>query len=131
MQDQAHIDLKQGLIEQRKKTLTEKLSKIIAYAENTNICRSRVLVGCFNEINESDCGVCDVCIANKKSNLNKQQTEEIIQKIKAELQEKPMSVKELTAKLNHIKPEILAEVIRYLLDNHKLQLNKSQQLHWV
>lgn len=126
-----HIDLKQGLIEQRKKTLTEKLSKIIAYAENTNICRSRVLVSCFNEINESDCGVCDICIANKKSNLNKQQTEEIIQKIKAELQEKPMSVKELTAKLNHIKPEILAEVIRYLLDNHKLQLNKSQQLHWV
>lgn len=54
-------------IERRRERDRQKARAVIQYASNTNRCRTILLLEYFNEMDGSDCGVCDVCIKNKKS----------------------------------------------------------------
>ena len=62
--DQLPLD-KQRLTSRRKLTL-EKMEAVISYLHNEDRCRTQQLLEYFGEVSYESCGVCDVCVAQKK-----------------------------------------------------------------
>jgi len=54
-------------IKQRIRIKLEKAKAVIKYIENSNQCRSVLLLSYFNEYNSEQCGICDVCLTNKNT----------------------------------------------------------------
>ena len=52
-------------IEERKATYRKKMEAVFAYAEHKK-CRSQMLLAYFDETNAAKCGVCDVCLEEKR-----------------------------------------------------------------
>ena len=56
----------------RKQIFERNLQAMLEYAENDHYCRSQLLLGYFGEQDAPLCGTCDICITNKKSDINNQ-----------------------------------------------------------
>lgn len=69
-EDIKFITIPQSVYEERKKRFSKRIHSIIDYAENSDVCRSRMLLVYFGETNSKDCGCCDVCLRKNESGLN-------------------------------------------------------------
>lgn len=55
----------------RKEMAASRLDSVLAYASNSEKCRSVVLQEYFGQKDASPCGVCDICIASRKERTSK------------------------------------------------------------
>jgi ATP-dependent DNA helicase RecQ len=69
-EDIKFITIPQSVYEDRKKRFSKRIHSIIDYAENSDVCRSRMLLVYFGETNSKDCGCCDVCLRKNESGLS-------------------------------------------------------------
>lgn len=53
----------------RKQIFERNLQAMLEYAENDHYCRSQLLLGYFGEQDAPLCGMCDICITNKKNEV--------------------------------------------------------------
>jgi len=95
---------------------------VLAYAENHK-CRSQQLLNYFNESHAKVCGVCDVCLENKKLTRRDGRTDEIIKEILNELSKNPSHLDHLIDALNTGNPNERLKVIRLLLDAGTIKVN--------
>ncbi|RRN78076.1 RecQ family ATP-dependent DNA helicase [Pseudoxanthomonas sp. SGD-10] len=105
-----HIDAK--YYAGRKEVFAEKMTAILNYV-SLNICRSKQLLTYFDELDAEECGVCDVCIANKKSAELKNKISEGILKA---LEGKQLILSELVNAVELGTEDDRLAVIRVLLD---------------
>jgi len=127
-----NINLDKALLKQRKKKYTEKLHSMITYADNLSVCRSRVLLEYFNEFGANDCGVCDICIDKKKTQLKQEEYESISSLIKDHLKNPQTIFQMINADtFKNMNTDKFIGIVRILLDNNKLQVNKEKQLYWT
>lgn len=122
------IDIKDIYVSDRnykdlKNAAEKRREAMIAYAENDGECRSRQLLRYFGETQSCDCGVCDVCIAKKKTSRNGLD-DEIIDILAAS----PLTIKQLSQRLPKIAKDELTSTVRRLLDRGVLQTNQDLQL---
>lgn len=122
------IDIKDIYVSDRnykdlKNAAEKRREAMIAYAENDGECRSRQLLRYFGETQSCDCGVCDVCIAKKKTSRNRLD-DEIIYILAAS----PLTIKQLSQRLPKIAKDELTSTVRRLLDRGVLQTNQDLQL---
>lgn len=122
------IDIKDIYVSDRnykdlKNAAEKRREAMIAYAENNGECRSRQLLRYFGETQNCDCGVCDVCIAKKKTSRNRLD-DEIIDILAAS----PLTIKQLSQRLPKIAKDELISTVRRLLDRGVLQTNQDLQL---
>ena len=122
------IDIKDIYVSDRnykdlKNAAEKRREAMIAYAENDGECRSRQLLRYFGETQSCDCGVCDVCIAKKKTSRNRLD-DEIIDILAAS----PLTIKQLSQRLPKIAKDELISTVRRLLDHGVLQTNQDLQL---
>jgi ATP-dependent DNA helicase RecQ len=126
-----YLPVNSSYIKFRKQMEFEKLEAMIQYAENTNLCRSRVLLQYFDEFDAMDCGVCDIC----KEKIGRYWTEEKLVQLLEQLRvidwKKAYSIKELASICKNYRDFELAAACRILLDKGILQLNSAQQITWV
>ncbi|MEE1885532.1 RecQ family ATP-dependent DNA helicase [Pedobacter flavus] len=61
----SHMDIDVKFIKQRQEIHEKQIDSVIEYASK-DVCRSILLLKYFNEITADKCGICDVCIAEKK-----------------------------------------------------------------
>ncbi len=110
-----------------KKTKEGKANAMIAYVNQKQDCRSQFLVRYFGERVAPKCGICDVCTGrNEKQKLSVSKTIDAGQKMLYLLEEGPKTLEQLSAAAN-LKQEKTLEVLRELLDQHKIQLNQEEQ----
>ena len=64
--DQEHMDIDAKYLEQRKQIQQDQIKAVLDYAVKHE-CRSVQLLTYFDEPNSEKCGVCDVCLAEKKA----------------------------------------------------------------
>lgn len=69
-EDIEFVSIPNSVHEERKKRFSKRINSIIDYAENSDICRSRMLLIYFGEIKSKDCGSCDVCLKRNETGLN-------------------------------------------------------------
>ena len=98
------------------------IESIINYAVN-NKCRSQQLLNYFNEAHAPICGVCDVCLENKKASKKAGNTDELVKSILNELTKKPLHLSQLIESLHIGNDNDKLNVIRMLLDAGTIKVN--------
>ena len=68
-EDMEHVQLRPEVYEERKAQFSERIHKMIDYATNDDVCRSRQLLDYFGEKSRKDCGQCDVCLRHRAEGL--------------------------------------------------------------
>lgn len=124
--NEKNIKLSKESYQERKKVKKNQLDFMIRYCEEEFICRNRLLLSYFDETSFKDCGICDVCIASKKSKLNNHDFESISKEIRTLLHE-PKAIKEVV-NLVEFSEEKTVKVIQFMLDQNILLLNKYHQI---
>lgn len=83
--DRLHLDVDVKYIELRKKVQADQIKAVMAYAIKFE-CRSIQLLSYFDEVGAEKCGVCDICLAEKKADDYKQLDDRIDYEIATLLQ---------------------------------------------
>ncbi|MGN6568979.1 MAG: RecQ family ATP-dependent DNA helicase [Flavipsychrobacter sp.] len=81
--DSKHLHLNRERIQILRKRHEARTNAMIAFLENTKVCREKMLLHYFGEERKQDCGHCDVCRNNNAVKLsNKELKAEILEKLK-------------------------------------------------
>ncbi|WP_372947535.1 ATP-dependent DNA helicase RecQ [Mariniphaga sp.] len=112
----------------RKKDFLARVGAVIHYATSTTTCRSQLLLQYFGESDSPECGICDVCLAMHKIGLTSFEFNEISKQVKKIL-ETPSSYENLLLKLKGNREKSM-EVLKWLLDNHKIVFRVDRKLEW-
>ena len=110
-------------IEEQNQLKIEKVTKMLSYIENDTVCRSIQLLDYFGEIQEKECGICDVCMNQKAGNTDIVHAKIKIIKI---LKEGKADSRELQNRLN-IAQEILIAGLQELLEENYISLNATNE----
>ncbi len=112
----------------RKKDFLARVGAVIHYATSTTTCRSQLLLKYFGETDSPECGICDVCQAMHKIGLTSFEFNEISKQVKKIL-ETPCSYENLLLKFKGNREKTM-EVLKWLLDNHKIVFRVDRKLEW-
>ncbi len=112
-------------LKQQNKVKMSKMKAVLAYAENTTVCRMKFLLSYFDEDLKKNCGNCDICIKNNTSNKNtiKTTAAAILSTLR---NSEPLSSKEMVQKIS-VKDKEVLDALRYLLEKDKISLNLQQK----
>jgi ATP-dependent DNA helicase RecQ len=124
------IPIDAALFTSRKKTYTKRIEAVTEYISNNFVCRSVSLVRYFGETNASACGICDVCVAKKKSGVTEIDFNNISNKISITLKENPLAKDALINELN-FKKELSLQTIDFLTDIGRIEKNENGKLRWI
>ena len=106
--------------EKRKEYEKNKLNRISDYISTKKTCRSKMLLHYFGEENSKKCGVCDVCVLEKRKNIKDKEFLRISNKIKEYLQEKEHSLEEICTLLPNTNEQEIINILNFLFDNDKV-----------
>ena len=112
-----YVAIPRGVFEERQKRSLERISKVIEYITEQNICRMRILLRYFGEKSEKSCCTCDICLRKSQSGLRNWEFDTVRDKLMECLKEhNSRSIQTLANELPLDKEKNL-KVIRFLLDN--------------
>ncbi len=112
-------------IKKRKVNAITRMNSILGYVQNDERCRTAQLLNYFGEKDYEKCGVCDVCVEDKKEEYN----HELIhyrEQIATVMGDKPFIIDELEELINPTHKEDFLEVIRQMVDAGELNYDE----HW-
>lgn len=118
--DQLHMDIDVKYIELRRKVQDEQIAAVLAYA-GTKTCRSVQLLAYFDEPYAAKCGVCDVCLAEKKVEESEELPDKIEFEIATLLQSEAKGLDDLVAGIRSGTEAEKLDQIRVLLDAGKIK----------
>jgi len=118
--DMDHFDLDVRYLELRKEILLKQVNAVVKYA-TSNKCRSIQLLNYFDEHTATKCGVCDVCLAEKRAENEVQMNDEIEFEIFSLLQHQPLSLDDLVTGIKNGVENERIDAIRELLDAGKIK----------
>lgn len=98
------------------------IEAVLNYA-GSHKCRSQLLLNYFNEAHAEVCGVCDVCLENKKAGKKDALTDEIIKDLLNELSKNPLHLNALVESIHKGSDKEKLGVIRMLLDAGTIKAN--------
>jgi ATP-dependent DNA helicase RecQ len=104
----------------RKEYEKNKLNRISDYIITKKTCRSKMLLHYFGEENSEKCGVCDVCVLEKRKNIKDKEFLRISNKIKEYLQKKEHSLEEICTLLPNTNEQEIINILNFLFVNDKV-----------
>jgi ATP-dependent DNA helicase RecQ len=107
-------------IEERKAIYQKKMEAVFAYAEHKK-CRSQMLLAYFDEINADKCGICDVCLEEKRQKNLSETTDNITDEIAHLLSVGNLDIDDLISSLKIGTEKDRIKTIRLLLDAGKIK----------
>ncbi|HEK20787.1 RecQ family ATP-dependent DNA helicase [Mucilaginibacter sp.] len=117
-----HLYINKVAIEQRKATYRKKLDAVFAYT-GTPVCRSRQLLTYFDEPEAPKCGICDVCLEERRQQNSGEITDHITSEIVQALSNGPHTIAELIPALKYGTEREKIRTLRLLLDAAKIKTN--------
>lgn len=115
--------------ETRKNKYIKHTTEILAYAKETEKCRSKMLMHYFGQETADDCGQCDVCIEKKRRKESvRHSLKTISQIITDNLQQKSMSIEEILAAIKDYRSDEIIETMRIMADENLIE---SKDERWV
>jgi ATP-dependent DNA helicase RecQ len=120
--DTLHLLIDRRYHEDRYQIHQLQVESIINYAV-INKCRSQQLLNYFNEAHAPICGVCDVCLENKKASKKAGNSDELVKSILNALIKKPLNLSQLIESLHNGNDNEKLNSIRMLLDAGTIKLN--------
>lgn len=121
-QTSANLLINMPFITERKQLYYEKMEAVLNYAEHQK-CRSQMLLAYFDEDDAPKCGICDVCLQERRQNNQTEIAERLTNEILEVLLPAPLTLDGLIngTKGGHQKEKL--DVIRQLLDAGRIKTN--------
>jgi len=126
----ANLKLDEKRIDVRRAQRRRNIEAIIEYAQNSEICRQRVLLKYFGEILEENCGCCDHCYGRHDKDLSKDKKLDATERIKKMLTEKEHKLEQIIASFPSSKKDKIVSLLRELLDEGILHLDGNDHIRW-
>mgnify|MGYP001004893731 CR=1 FL=1 len=120
--DKKYLTIPRVVNEVRKERFAIRIQAMSEYAEQNEVCRSRLLLSYFGEKNSNDCGQCDICLAKNTSQLTDKYFAEIKTAIKELLVDKELSLEFVTNSLPQFSSKSVINVVRFLADRGELKM---------
>ncbi|MFV0471769.1 MAG: ATP-dependent DNA helicase RecQ [Paludibacteraceae bacterium] len=120
--DVLHLNITKEAYDKRKEKYVKRISSVLNYANEENICRSRILLRYFGETETTNCGVCDICLKKKEEFLKEDEYQNIRLKIILLLEINPASLQEIVHSVA-AKEQQLIKVIRLMQDSNEIYLD--------
>ncbi len=105
-------------LKEQEKNKSQKTEAIINFIQNNTTCRSKQLLAYFDEQQEIDCGICDVCLTQKKQTVKTKDVQNELLKL---LQNKELSSRELTACSTYNERDVLFN-LQQLVEDKKVKI---------
>lgn len=118
--DSGNLFIDHRYLKERKEIMQEQVTSVIAYA-NSDRCRSQSLLEYFDDHSTDKCGVCDVCLEEKRKEKEIYLEDNITNEILSILSEKPLSLDDLIASIAAGNEKERVETLRNLLDAGKVK----------
>ncbi|MEA5006074.1 MAG: ATP-dependent DNA helicase RecQ [Rikenellaceae bacterium] len=99
----------------RKGSYQKRVESMIDYVSSANVCRSVMLLNYFGQQGVSDCGACDVCIANKHNSDVKLSDKMIEDKLCDMLSVAPLTLDEISGRMGE-GSNLYIEILRDMID---------------
>lgn len=119
------VMLSKTVYEERRDRYQDRISSILAYAQDDQVCRSRRLLLYFGEKDGKNCGKCDVCLRKNESGLSNYEFEQMVENIGEKLKDETFSVTRLVDESAFAADKVL-KVIRFQADQGKWKLEGDQ-----
>jgi len=119
-QDIKNVMIDKRYIEQRKQIFRQKMEAVFHYAEAKH-CRSQMLLTYFDETNARKCGVCDVCLEEKRAENANDTTDRITDEVLRWLSLQQLSLDDLVNTITSGNEKERIDIIRTLLDAGKIK----------
>jgi ATP-dependent DNA helicase RecQ len=110
---------------QRKEKLQQRITKIIQYIKEDTQCRGQNIASYFGDPDVKSCGICDNCLRQKGTTIDKEEFEAIYHRIINIVKYESLPVRELLQKLGGIKKEKAWKVIEFLQAEDKIEMNTA------
>ncbi|MBL0739927.1 RecQ family ATP-dependent DNA helicase [Chryseolinea lacunae] len=126
-QDAQRLSLNLARMEARRTLIIGKMEAMVAFATTAHRCRMQMIQDYFGEETFNTCGICDVCIQNRKHE-NMEAYEDLHGEVATVLKKKPMTVEELEEIIAPRDHELFVDVIREMVDDGKLAYDAAWKL---
>ena len=123
-EDERTINIFASKIKQIIAVKTENVNQILAYANNSTVCRSKQILSYFGEKTTPNCGKCDVCI--QKNPVDQHIISIIKEEILKYLSINSQSSRDLTRILTYKDSSVLI-ALQGLLEDGKIRINSINQ----
>ena len=124
-----HID--QDAYLNRKKQYAERVSNMIKYLQEDNICRSRFVGSYFGDTALKDCGICDNCLNKKKKQLSVDEFASIEKSVLSFVTEGHNTIPALLQKFLPASKEKVWTVLEFLQGEDRLQIDEAGKISLV
>ncbi|MDR3058864.1 MAG: RecQ family zinc-binding domain-containing protein, partial [Prevotella sp.] len=126
--DKKYLNIPRLVNEDRRLRFEKRIEAISHYAEQSEVCRSQILLSYFGEKNIDECGQCDVCLAKKKTGLTDGIFKEISLHIEKLMKDKDQGllIDYITKSLPGYKSEDVVNAIRFLVDSGGFELKSGK-----
>lgn len=105
-----------------KSNMEAKIESVIAYFQNSYLCREKVILEYFGEIKPTDCGRCDTCLSSGKKRYSSNYYYSIEEKIFEILSSGPKSIAEISLEIDD-ESRLYVEILRDLAEREALNVN--------
>lgn len=109
--------------EERKDRFEKRIEAMNHYAEQTDICRNRILLSYFGENDTKNCGQCDVCLTKDKQEISNELFDEIVINIRNLIKNEEKSITQIVDTLTQYSPKDITSIIRFMADKDELKIN--------
>jgi len=120
-----NLGLNTKRLKQREETAKTKLDAAINYVRHDSRCRTQLLLEYFGEVSYEKCGVCDICVAEKRRN-NIKHEHKYHHQVHHLLESGALTIDDIVEQINPTDKETFLEVIREMVDAGELQYDE----HW-
>ncbi len=104
----------------RKKEAKVKLEQMLKYTMQNEKCRSLFLLEYFGDLSGIPCGVCDICLKNKKTGISDEEVRHIADSILEIVKRAPVTLTELILHIPSVSEKKVLEVVQWLVDEEQV-----------
>jgi ATP-dependent DNA helicase RecQ len=112
----------------RKQLFIERTKTMVRYLQ-ADSCRSQFISHYFGDESAGNCGVCDNCLAKKKTDFSAEEFAAIASVIYQQLDQRSVTAEQLISALTTIKKEKAWKVLQFLQAEKKIAVNNQGILH--
>lgn len=112
-------------IRKRKEGYLGRLEDMTRYVHESSACRSILIASRFSDLEVKACGICDNCLAKKKSPLRANDFNSLRENIRLILAAQSLNRDQLYEKLKPVDEKNFSRVIQFMLSESMLQVNQQ------
>ncbi|HET9430667.1 MAG TPA: RecQ family zinc-binding domain-containing protein, partial [Chitinophagaceae bacterium] len=117
------LSLNMVAIARRKEEFEKRIRAMTGYVKESRECRSRLIGGYFGDKEIPACGICDNCLSQKQTTLNKEEFNTLHHRILNMVKYEQLKASDLVHKLSGIKKEKAWKVIEFLQAENKIDVD--------